>query len=404
MASIKLIYREDKINAKGVAPLYIRIIKNRRTRFISTGIMLEPRFWDDENIKVRKSYPNSQRMNAFIAHKLAEAQGTILELETKNKDVPTKKLKQAIMGKEPENFFEYAYERLDACKKNYSIGTYENYLNYLVKLEAFHGSRNLFFDEIDYAFLKQYEKWMTNERDNKLRTVEYSTRIIKKYFREAIAEDMISPGIYPFLKYKVKFPKAKKDYLSEEQFEEFKTYEVQDAFKYPAYKDMFVFACYAGGLRYSDVIDLQWEDYDAAEQRITKIIHKTGRKHRFKIPGPAAEIIEKYRTKDSKSTDHIFPVLRNDVDYDKNPRLFYSDKRRAMKLVNHCLKTIGKKLEIPFPTSFHCSRHTFATRALNRGMRIEHVSKFMDHTDISITQVYAKIVDTELDKAIEVLE
>ena len=39
--------------------------------------------------------------------------------------------------------------------------------------------------------------------------------------------------------------------------------------------------------------------------------------------------------------------------------------------------------------------------ALNKGMRIEHVSKLMDHRDISTTQVYAKIISEELDKAVD---
>ena len=65
------------------------------------------------------------------------------------------------------------------------------------------------------------------------------------------------------------------------------------------------------------------------------------------------------------------------------------------------LTRIGKRLELPFSLTFHISRHTFATRALNNGMRIEHVSKLMDHTDIGITQVYAKIVSSELDKAVD---
>ena len=56
---------------------------------------------------------------------------------------------------------------------------------------------------------------------------------------------------------------------------------------------------------------------------------------------------------------------------------------------------------LPFKLSFHLSRHTFATNALNNGMRIEHVSKLMDHRDISTTQVYAKIISEELDKAVD---
>ena len=65
------------------------------------------------------------------------------------------------------------------------------------------------------------------------------------------------------------------------------------------------------------------------------------------------------------------------------------------------LRKMGKRLELPFNLSFHISRHTFATRALNNGMRIEHVSKLMDHSDIGITQVYAKIISSELDNAVD---
>ena len=65
------------------------------------------------------------------------------------------------------------------------------------------------------------------------------------------------------------------------------------------------------------------------------------------------------------------------------------------------LRSYGKKMGLQFNLSFHLSRHTFATNALNNGMRIEHVSKLLDHTDISTTQIYAKIISEELDKAVE---
>ena len=58
-------------------------------------------------------------------------------------------------------------------------------------------------------------------------------------------------------------------------------------------------------------------------------------------------------------------------------------------------------MKLPFGLSFHLSRHTFATNALNNGMRIEHVSKLMDHRDIGTTQIYAKIISEELDKAVD---
>ena len=59
---------------------------------------------------------------------------------------------------------------------------------------------------------------------------------------------------------------------------------------------------------------------------------------------------------------------------------------------------MGKMLKLPFPLSFHLSRHSFANHALNNGIRIEHVSKLMSHTDISTTQIYAKIISEDLEK------
>ncbi|MGB1284798.1 MAG: Arm DNA-binding domain-containing protein, partial [Polaribacter sp.] len=42
MSSIKVVLRKDKINKTGVAPLYLRVIKDRKTKFISLSLKLEP--------------------------------------------------------------------------------------------------------------------------------------------------------------------------------------------------------------------------------------------------------------------------------------------------------------------------------------------------------------------------
>ena len=51
---------------------------------------------------------------------------------------------------------------------------------------------------------------------------------------------------------------------------------------------------------------------------------------------------------------------------------------------------------------FHTSRHTFATRALRKGMRMEYASKIMGYSNLKTTQMYAKVVNEELDKAMDV--
>jgi hypothetical protein len=51
MASVKVIIRNDKINKNnGLAPLYIRIIKDRKTKFISLGVKIAPDYWNEEKM------------------------------------------------------------------------------------------------------------------------------------------------------------------------------------------------------------------------------------------------------------------------------------------------------------------------------------------------------------------
>ena len=71
---------------------------------------------------------------------------------------------------------------------------------------------------------------------------------------------------------------------------------------------------------------------------------------------------------------------------------------------NKDLKYIAKKLKLTKNISFHTSRHTWATRALRKGMRIEYVSRLMGHASIRTTQVYAKIVNEDLDRAMGVFD
>ena len=46
MASVKLIFKENKIDINGEIPLYIRIIKDRKTKFVSIGVKLKPEYWN----------------------------------------------------------------------------------------------------------------------------------------------------------------------------------------------------------------------------------------------------------------------------------------------------------------------------------------------------------------------
>ena len=60
--------------------------------------------------------------------------------------------------------------------------------------------------------------------------------------------------------------------------------------------------------------------------------------------------------------------------------------------INEHLKTIAKLAGINQELYFHLARHTFATTiTLSNGIPLETVSRMLGHSDIKMTQRYAKI-------------
>lgn len=401
MATVKLILRIQQIDKNGEAPLYIRVTKDRKSRFITTGYKFKENQWDLEKQRVRKNFPNSARVNALLAQKIADAEGHVADLERKTKAVSGRRLKEAIKGKGSVNYFDFAYGRLEQMKSNVAYRTHRGYRDCIAKFEKYNGGRDLNFDDISVTLLKDYNNYCSNHLGNNNTTIKLSMTILGKFFKDAIKEDLVDANLYPFDKIQIKKEAAKRMFLNKEQIQQFRNIEVNPDSKAPIIKDMFLFAVYAGGLRLSDVLELQWQNINLNENRITKTIRKTGRFHSFKIGSVAVEILTKYNTKEAKDFDFVFPMLENGSPFFANKQYANAEIERCTSLCSLHLKNISNALKFPFSLSFHLSRHTFATNALNNGMRIEHVSKLMDHSDIGITQIYAKIISQELDDAVE---
>lgn len=99
----------------------------------------------------------------------------------------------------------------------------------------------------------------------------------------------------------------------------------------------------------------------------------------------------------------MFPLLDELADY-SDQSLWFKTKSSQTAFYNRHLKILAEKAEIDKPVTSHTARHTFATRALNKGIGIELVSKLLGHTNIKTTQVYTKIINKDLDRAMSVFE
>ena len=71
--------------------------------------------------------------------------------------------------------------------------------------------------------------------------------------------------------------------------------------------------------------------------------------------------------------------------------------------INQLIKPWAKDAGITKNFTFHTARHTFATMMLTLGADLYTTSKLLGHTDVRMTQVYAKIVNRKKDEAVNLV-
>ena len=401
MATLKLTLRTQKLNNSGKAPLYLRITNNRKVQFLSLGIRLEPDQWDEEKQRVKRAHPNSNRINALLKLKVAEAQAAFLDKAVVEKGIRTKDIKAQLISYESPNFLDYAYNYIDGYLKTGKVRTFKRFRTSLNKLSEYLDKKDFTFDDLDVAFLKKYEAYLRNQLGNTTNTIHTDLKSFRRIINEAIEEELLPYDRNPFLRYKLKWEKTEKVYLTENELQAFESIQLTKGTKRAVHRDAFVFACYVGGLRISDIARLKWINFDGTHITISTL--KTKNVVSIKVPQKALEILNQYQSEELTSTDFIFPILDRGEDY-SDPILLQTKINSRNVYANKDLKYISKKLGIDKNISFHTSRHTWATRALRKGMRIEYVSRLMGHASIKTTQVYTKIVNNELDEAMGVFD
>lgn len=402
MVSTKIIARLDKKNAKNEAPLYLRVTAGRKSNYTGLGISVNVDYWDAATMQVKRGHQNMQRINNFITAKLSEAQAISLEVQTKDETISPNKIKNSILGHTGVDFLAYfntynarllKREKINSHRRANSVyNKIKDYVN-----ECMPG-KNLYFEDITVKWLKDYEFYLTSEKGNAVNTVYTEMKGIRRLINEAISEDIIKPEKSPFLKYKLKWEQVEKNYLTEEELLKIEEVILPAGECISVHRDVFVLPTYAAGLRVSDILQLKAKNFDG--EKLNVQTQKTGSIVSIKLPSKAIDIIKKYIPSNPNPESYIFPILSKYIIDSEKSRLAAISAANAY--INKDLLKIAKKVGITKHIHFHTSRHTWATRALKKGMRIEYVSKLMGHASIKTTQVYAKIVNEELDKAMDV--
>ena len=142
-------------------------------------------------------------------------------------------------------------------------------------------------------------------------------------------------------------------------------------------RDIFLFACYTG-VAYCDLMGLGKKHLfrdDEGSLWLKFNRHKTGVLCRIKLLPQAIRLMEKLHNNERET---LLPYIK-------------------YKNYQTCLKALRLRAGISFPFTTHTARHTFATLiTLEQGVPIETVSKMLGHSNVSMTERYAKVTPQKL--------
>ena len=397
MASVKIVLRKKK-NKEGKYPLALRITKDRKSSFVHLGHHIQESFWDEAKGRVKKSHPNSVRLNNFLTKKLTEAEDNLLDLEVQKNDVSSGAIKSKIRGSKDTSFFTWADTYLDNLKKQGKYNRYSSDKNRVNAFKAYLNDGDISFKQITLTLLNNYRVYLKTKNLAAQTIVNYLT-VIQTLFNQAIKEGVVDSKYYPFGRDKIvlKAPRSMKIGLSSDDVKAIEALELpKDSYMHHA-RNVWLLAFYFAGMRVSDVLRLKWSDFQ--NNRLYYSMGKNAKAGSLKLPEKAIKILSEY---EQQKNEHglVFPDLANVPDLSDN----FAAQLRITGIVaqlNTALREIAKKLELSKKLTMHIARHTFGNISGDK-ISIQMLQKLYRHSSITTTIGYqANFIHKDADEALD---
>lgn len=394
MSSVKAILRPDKIKTNGEAPIYIRVITGRKPRYKSLGLSVEPKFWDDKKAQVKPNHPFSVHFNHVLNEKVYEVNKALLE-SMQSAASGTNALD--IIRQNSTGLLSYCNSFLERRSKINKPGMVKRMNTVVAKVNDFLNGMDIPINSVDVRWLNGYEQYLLKTVKNSRNTIASNMSVIRSILNEAALEGYMKAANNPFNGFKIRKTKTDIEYLTDQELESVKNVVLTKNTKIDIHRNMYLFACYSAGIRIGDLLRMKWKHFDG--QKLIFTTSKTGDQLNILVGNTALSILANLSTP-REPENFIFGLLKDDTDLsDENAILRAVSSATAY--ANKNLRIIAQKAGIDKSIHFHTSRHTWATRMLRKGMSIQHVSKLLGHKSIVTTQIYTKIVNADLDLAME---
>jgi len=382
--TVNVICFRGKKLSNGESPLMVRVCKDRKTKYQSLGISVNPIHWDFDKNRPKSNCPNRDYILKIIIDKEAEYQKKILEFKANEKEFTASTLLETKIKVKIKSVVEFYSELIEELRQTNRMGNSKVYKDSLMCLELFtKGKVDIPFSHIDVNFLREYEKWMRG-KNMKETSMNLYFRTLRSTYNKAIEANHAKRSNYPFNEFKIsKFSiKTEKRAISKDNIKLILNLDLSKERVYIQFsRDLFIFSYLCGGINFTDMANLKQNNI--ADDRLMYIRQKTHRKMNVLISDEAKEIIKKYIDSDN---EYIFPILNHTIHITEQQK--YNRKHKVLIHVNKCLKQIATIANIDANLSTYTSRHSYATVLKNSGVNIALIGETLGHSDLKTTQIY----------------
>ncbi|MBA4850160.1 site-specific integrase [Emticicia sp. BO119] len=397
-SSVKIVLRKKR-NSDGTYPLAVRVTIDRKTTYIYLGYNLLESDWDSVGQKVRKSHPNSTRLNNLLLKKKAETSDGLIDLQSHDNTVSLKNVRTKIKPSGGVSFFSQAKLFIENKKMAGKYNQEKPDQSRIDCFKTFLNDEDINFDEITIPLLNRFRAYLRGVRKLSERSIINHLLIIRTIYNQAVNSEIIDKKKYPFGKDKVqiKFPDSLKVGLNLEEVKQIEEIDLRDNSYLNHARNLWLISFYFAGIRFSDLILMKWSDLQ--NDRLFYSMGKNLKPGSLKVPEKALRILNQYR-KDESKHDLIFPelkVLENIEDtYNVQRKSSYADKS-----INEALEKVATRIKLTKPLTMHISRHTFGNISGDK-IDVKMLQKLYRHSDIRTTIGYqANFIHKTADDALD---
>ena len=384
---VLLYLKRSGLDKSGKAPIMGRITVNRTMAQFSSKLSCTPELWNPRESRLNGKSKEAVEINAKIDKLLLAINSAFDSLLERKIDFDATAVKESFQGsvetqmtllRRLDIHIEDMQSRIGIDIAKSSMSTYiytRRYLGEFIKKRF--KVEDLAFGQLNEHLAYEFQEYVLKDKGLAVDTARHYLAILKKICRLAFKEGHSEKRYFVNFKLPKENRKAPRA-LSREDFEKIRDLEIPASrVTHNIARDLFLFACYTG-VPYADAVSITGDNIytdDNGALWLKYLRKKNEHLGRVKLLPEAIALIEKYRRNERKE---LFPMIHH-------PNL-----RRHMKGLRDLA---GIKTDLVY----HMGRHTFGSLiTLEAGVPIETISKMLGHTNLTTTQLYAKVTPKKL--------